>query len=47
VHIVADALDQQLDIANAPYLGERRTVERQLEWADIDTVTLDQTTSTA
>ncbi len=46
-HIVADAPDQQLDIANAPYLGERSTVERQLEWADINTVTLDQATSAA
>ena len=45
-HIVADASDQQLDIANAPYLGERRTIERQLEWADINTVTLDQADST-
>ena len=46
-HIVADAPDQQLDIADAPYLGERSTIERQLEWADIDAVTLDQATSTA
>ena len=46
-HIVADAPDQQLDIANAPYLGERGTIERQLEWTDINTVTLDQATSTA
>jgi hypothetical protein len=45
--IVADASNQQLDIANAPYLGERCTIERQLEWADINTVTLDQATSTA
>src|SRR6476620_7447836 len=46
-HIVADASDPQLDIANAPYLGERCTIERQLEWADINTVALDQATSTA
>jgi hypothetical protein len=46
-HIVADAPDQQLDIPYAPYLGERGTIERQLEWTDINTVTLAQVTSTA
>ena len=46
-HIVADAPDQQLDIANASHPGERGTIERQLEWADINAVTLDQVTSTA
>ena len=38
-HIVADAPDQQLDIADAPDPGERGTVKCQLKWADIDAVT--------
>ena len=46
-HIVADAPHQQLDIADAPHLGERGPIERQLEWADIDAVALDQGTRAA
>jgi hypothetical protein len=39
-HIVADAPDQQLDIASASHPGERITIERQLEWGDVYAVTL-------
>src|SRR6185312_5356687 len=46
-HLVADAPDLQFDIANAPNPGERGTIKRQLEWADIDAVTDDQGASAA
>lgn len=46
-HIVADAPNQQFDIADPPDPGERRAIEGQFEWADINAVPRDQGTSTA